>query len=224
MIAERLEPTLSLLLLTIVLAVLIGVPLGVLAGWKKDSAIDRMAMVVAVTGFTVPVFVIGYGLAFIFASRLHWLPVQGFVSFREGAWGFVSHLLLPAATLSVAYVGLIARMTRASVLDVLGQDHVRTAKAKGMPALTVLAKHVLLNAANPIVTVVGLGVAGLIGGTVVTETVFGIPGVGRLTVDAIAHRDYPVIQGVGLFFSVALVAVNLLVDLLYRFFDPRIQL
>ena len=224
MIQQRIEPTLSLMALTLVLSVVIAVPLGVLAAWKHGSLLDRLIMLGAVLGFSVPVFVVGYLLAYVFALRLGWLPVQGFVPISRGFWPFLRTLILPSVALGGIYIALIARITRAAMLDVLSQDYVRTAKAKGLGQGAVLFVHALKNAAVPIVTVIGLGMALLIGGAVVTETVFAIPGLGRLTVDAILRRDYPVIQGVVLLFSFTYVLVNLVVDLLYTVFDPRIRL
>ena len=223
MIAQRIEPTLSLMVLTIVFSIVIAVPLGVLAAWKHGTWIDRVVMVVGVLGFSVPVFVFGYLLAYVFALQLNWLPVQGFTPISEGFWPFLQGLILPTVVLGLAYVALLARITRATMLDVLSQDYVRTARAKGVGQRAVLFVHALKNAAVPIVTVIGNGVALLIGGAVVTESVFAIPGLGRLTVDAILRRDYPVIQGVVLLFSVTYVLVNLAVDLLYTVFDPRIR-
>ncbi len=223
MIAQRIEPTLSLMLLTLVLSVVVAVPMGVLAASRQGSWIDRLVMVLAVAGFSVPVFVVGYGQAYVFALQLDLLPVQGYTPIADGLGSWLSHLLLPAVTLGSAFVALIARITRATMLEVLNQDYVRTAKSKGADQRSILFVHALKNAAVPIVTVIGLGVAGLIGGAVVTESVFAIPGVGRLVVDAILRRDYPVIQGVVLMFSFAYVLVNLGVDLLYTVFDPRIR-
>jgi peptide/nickel transport system permease protein len=223
MIAQRIEPTLSLMLLTIVFSIVIAIPLGVLAAWKHGTWIDRVVMVISVLGFSVPVFVFGYLLAYVFALQLDWLPVQGFTSISDGVWPFLQGLILPTVALGLIYVALLARITRATMLDVLSQDYVRTAKAKGVGQRAVLFVHALKNAAVPIITVIGNGVALLIGGAVVTESVFAIPGLGRLTVDAILRRDYPVIQGVVLLFSVTYVLVNLVVDLLYTVFDPRIR-
>jgi peptide/nickel transport system permease protein len=180
-------------------------------------------MLLAVLGFSVPVFVIGYVLIFTFAIELDWLPVQGFTSIREGLGPFLRNIILPTVALGTIYIALIARMTRAAMLDVMAQDYIRTANAKGLRTDRVLLGHALRNAAVPIVTVVGIGVALLIGGVVVTESVFAIPGLGRMTVDAILRRDYPVIQGVILMFSFVYVIVNLLVDLSYTLFDPRIR-
>ncbi|MFT8242483.1 ABC transporter permease [Roseomonas sp. BN140053] len=223
MIAQRIEPTLSLMLLTLVLAVGIAVPLGVVAAWKAGSWLDRGVMGLAVLGFSVPVFVVGYILAYIFALELQWLPVQGYTPIARGVWPWLQNLILPAVALGGIYIALIARITRATMLEVLGQDYVRTARAKGVGQRGILFVHALKNAAVPVVTVIGLGVALLIGGAVVTESVFAIPGLGRLTVDAILRRDYPVIQGVVLLFSFVYVLVNLGVDLLYTLFDPRIR-
>jgi peptide/nickel transport system permease protein len=223
LIAERLEPTLALATCTLVLAVLTAVPLGVLAAWRRGTWVDRGVMGLSVLGFSVPVFVIGYALIYLFAIYLGWFPVQGYQRLRDGLGGFLERLVLPSVTLAVIYVALIARITRASVLEVLNADHVRTARAKGLGEVTVLARHVLRNAAVPIVTVIGIGVALLIGGVVVTESVYAIPGLGRLTVDAVLARDYPTVQGVILLFSVVYVLINLLVDLAYTVLDPRIR-
>jgi peptide/nickel transport system permease protein len=223
MIAQRIEPTLSLMAVTLVLAVSIAVPIGVVAAWKADTIIDRAIMAFAVLGFSVPVFVIGYLLAYVFALKLDWLPVQGYTPLSEGVWPWLENLILPAIALGCVYVALIARITRAAMLEVLQQDYIRTARAKGMGQTTIMFVHALKNAAVPIVTVIGIGIALLIGGAVVTETVFAIPGVGRLTVDAILRRDYPVIQGIVLLFSLVYVLINLLIDLLYTVLDPRIR-
>jgi peptide/nickel transport system permease protein len=223
MIAQRIEPTLSLMLVTLVFAVCVAVPIGVVAAWKADTLIDRVIMVIAVLGFSVPVFVVAYVLAYVFALELDWLPVQGYTPLREGLWPWLENLILPAVALGFVYIAFIARVTRATMLDVLQQDYIRTARAKGMGESGILFLHALKNAAVPIVTVIGIGIALLIGGAVVTETVFAIPGVGRLTVDAILRRDYPVIQGIVLLFSFVYVLVNLGIDLLYTVLDPRIR-
>ena len=223
LIGQRLEATISLSLTTIVLSVSVAIPLGVLAAARAGGWIDRLVMMFAVLGFSVPVFVLGYVLIFFFSLELEWLPVQGFVSITEGFWPFLRQLILPSVALGTIYIALIARMTRASMLDVLSQDYIRTANAKGLREEKVLTVHALRNAAVPIVTVVGIGVALLIGGVVVTESVFAIPGLGRMTVDAILRRDYPIIQGVILMFSFVYVLINLLVDLSYTLFDPRIR-
>jgi peptide/nickel transport system permease protein len=223
LVADRIGPTLALAATTIVFSVVVAVPLGVLAAWKQGHWIDRLVMGFSVLGFSVPVFVVGYVLIYVFAIELSWLPVQGYQPISEGFWGFLQRLILPSLTLSVIYIALIARIARTSVIEVLGEDYIRTARAKGLPDRVVLMKHALRNAAVPIVTVIGIGVALLIGGAVVTESVFAIPGLGRLTVDAILRRDYPVIQGVVLLFSFVYVLVNLGIDLLYTVIDPRIR-
>jgi len=223
MIKQRIEPTVSLMLLTLFLSLSFAIPMGVIAAWKHGTFIDRTVMFLAVFGFSTPVFVIGYLLAYFFALKLDWLPVQGFTSISQGFFPFLRNLILPAVALGLVYMALIARITRATMLDVLSQDYVRTAKAKGVGQRGILFIHALKNAAVPIVTIVGIGFAVLIGGAVVTESVFAIPGLGRLTVDAILRRDYPVIQGVVLLFSFTYVVVNLIVDLLYTLFDPRIR-
>jgi peptide/nickel transport system permease protein len=223
LIGERIEPTLSLAFFTIVLAVLVAVPLGVLAAHRHGSWIDRIVMGFSVLGFSVPVFVVGYLLIYLFSIWLNWLPVQGYQRISEGIGGWVQRLILPSLTLSVIYIALIARMTRTSVLEVLSEDYIRTARAKGQNERIVLFRHALRNAAVPIVTVIGLGIALLIGGVVVTESVFTIPGLGRLTVDAVLARDYPTIQAVILLFSFVYVMINLVVDMLYTLLDPRIR-
>jgi peptide/nickel transport system permease protein len=223
LIVSRLEPTLALSVCSLVLAVTMAVPLGVMAAYKRGTWIDRFVMAMSVLGFSLPAFVIGYALMYLFAIQLAWLPVQGYQRIADGFGGFLQRLVLPSLTLAIIYVALIARITRASVLEVLAADHVRTARAKGLAELPVLLRHALRNAAVPIVTVIGLGVALLIGGVVVTESVFGIPGLGRLTVDAVLARDYPTVQAVVLLFSVAYVVINLLVDLTYTVLDPRIR-
>jgi peptide/nickel transport system permease protein len=223
MIAQRFEPTLSLMAITLCFAVAVAVPIGVLAAWKSGTWIDRIIMAFAVFGFSVPVFVIAYLLAFLFALELEWLPVQGYTPLSEGVWPWFENLILPAIALGCVYIALIARITRAAMLEVLQQDYIRTARAKGVGQRGILFVHALKNASVPIVTVIGIGIALLIGGAVVTESVFAIPGLGRLTVDAILRRDYPLIQGVVLLFSFIYVLVNLAIDLLYTLLDPRIR-
>jgi len=223
LIEQRLEPTAALSLATLIVSVLVAIPMGVLAAWRAGSWIDRAVMVFAVLGFSVPVFVLAYILIYVFAIWADVLPVQGYVSITQGIRPFLSHIILPSIALGMIFAALIARITRASMLDVLAQDYIRTAQAKGLSSGQVLIGHALKNAAVPIVTVIGIGVALLIGGVVVTETVFAIPGLGRLTVDAILRRDYPIIQGIILIFSAAYVLINLLVDLSYTLIDPRIR-
>jgi peptide/nickel transport system permease protein len=223
LIASRIEPTLALSLATIVLAVLIAVPLGVLAAYRHGTLTDKVVMGFSVLGFSVPVFIIGYALIYLFAIKLNWLPVQGYQRIADGFGGFLQRLILPSLTLAVILVALIARITRTSVLDVLGEDYIRTARAKGQVERKVLFRHALKNAAVPIVTVIGLSIAVMIGGVVVIESVFSIPGLGRLTVDAVLARDYPTIQAVVLLSSFVYVLINLAVDLIYRMFDPRIR-
>lgn len=223
LIGERLEPTLSLSIVTILLVVLIAVPLGVIAAHNHGTWIDRFVMGFSVLGFSIPVFVVGYILIYIFAVTLDWLPVQGYQRIRDGVGGWLLRLVLPAMTLSVVFIAFIARMTRTSVLEVLNEDYIRTARAKGQTEIKVLVRHALANAAVPILTIIGLTVAILIGGVVVTESVYTLPGLGLLTVDAVLARDYPTIQAVILLFSFAYVLINLLVDVAYTFLDPRIR-
>jgi peptide/nickel transport system permease protein len=223
LIGQRAEPTVSLALTTISFAVLVAITLGVVAAANPGTWIDRGVMGFAVLGFSLPVFVVGYILIFVFAIDLKWLPVQGYSRLSEGVGPWLRNLVLPSLALGMAYVALIARITRTTMLEVLSEDYIRTGKAKGVANRPLLLRHALKNAAVPIVTVIGIGIALLIGGVVITETVFNIPGIGRLVVDAISRRDYPIVQGVIMLFSGLYVLVNLLVDLSYTLFDPRIR-
>ncbi len=222
LLAQRLEPTLSIAVVTMTLAVLLSVPLGTLAAHRAGSWIDRAVMVFSVLAFSVPVFLVGYLLMYVFAIRLDWLPVQGYSRFADGVGPWLRSLALPCINLALLYMALLTRMTRATVLEALQEDYIRTARAKGLGVPAVLG-HALRNAAVPIATTVGVGIALLIGGVVVTETVFAIPGVGRLVIDSVQRHDYPVIQSVLLLSAGVYVLINLLIDLSYRFFDPRIR-
>jgi len=223
LIQQRIEPTAVLAVSTLTLAISLAIPLGILAAWKAGSLIDRAVMVFAVGGFSVPVFWLGFLLMYAFSVKLDLLPVQGYVSFRQGIFPFIKHLVLPTVTLGLVYMALLTRITRASVLEVLQSDYIRTANAKGVRPGVVLCVHALKNAAIPIVTTIGVGFAMLIGGVVITESVFALPGLGRLTVDAVLQRDYSIIQGVTLIFSFVYALVNLVVDLSYTMIDPRIR-
>lgn len=223
LIVQRMEPTLALGAFALLLAVVVAVPMGVVAAFSQGSWVDRGVMAASVLGFSTPVFVVGYALMYLFAVELEWLPVQGYARLSEGLGPFLERLVLPGVTLALVYVALVARITRTSVLEVLGEDHVRTARAKGLTEREVLVHHALRNAAVPVLTMIGIGLAVLIGGAVVTESVFAIPGLGRLTVEAVLSRDFPVIQALILLFSVGYVLVNLLIDIGYAFLDPRIR-
>lgn len=223
LVQQRVGPTVSLAFTTMLVAVLIAVTLGVLAAWKAGSLFDRAVMGVAVAGFSVPVFVVGYLMVYFVSLKWRWLPVQGYMPLAEGFWPWLRHLILPSLALGLAYVALIARITRASMLEVLAEDYIRTASAKGVATVPMLLGHALKNAAVPIITVIGIGIALLISGVVITESVFNIPGIGRLVVDAISRRDYPVIQGVMVLCAAVYVLINLVIDLSYSFFDPRIR-
>lgn len=224
LIMQRIEPTMLLALTTILFSVFVAVPLGTLAAYRAGSWIDRVVMLFSVGGFSVPVFVLGYVLIYVLSLNLRLLPVQGYRSpFTEGIGPFLAHITLPTLTLSVIFIALIARMTRASVIEVLEEDYVRTARSKGQSEVKVLLHHALRNAAVPIITVIGIGIALLIGGVVVTESVYNIPGLGRLVLDAVLARDYPIIQGLILFFSFIYILLNLLIDLSYSLLDPRIR-
>ena len=223
LIAQRLEPTLMLSLTTLIFAVVVAVPMGVIAAWKAGTWVDRLIMIFAVFGFSVPVFVLGYMMIFSFSMELGILPVQGYKSPFDDFWQFVRHITLPTITLSVIYIALIARITRASMLEVLEEDYIRTARAKGQTESRVLLSHALKNASIPIVTIIGIGIALLIGGVVVTESVYNIPGLGRLVVDTILKRDYQIIQGLILMFSFVYIIINLVIDIVYTILDPRIR-
>lgn len=223
LITDRIGPTVALGTLIIVFSMLVAIPLGVIAAWRQGTALDRAIMAFSVFGFSVPVFVIGYLLILLFSIMLGWLPVQGYRPLTDGLWPFLERLILPTLALSTAYIALIARITRTSILEVMGEDYIRTARSKGLKESVVLMRHALRNAAVPIVTIIGVGVAALISGVVVTESVFNLPGLGRLVVEAVLARDYPVIQGLILFFSFVYIMINLMVDVLYTVFDPRIR-
>ncbi|TIU77330.1 MAG: ABC transporter permease [Mesorhizobium sp.] len=223
LISQRLEPTISLSILTMIVSVTVGVSFGVLAAWRAGGLVDRILTAFATVGFSVPVFVVGFFLIYLFAIRTRWLPVQGYQPIDHGFGPWLVHLILPTVTLSIPYIAFIARITRASMLEVLSEDYMRTAAAKGASSYAMLFHHALKNAGAPILTVIGLSFAGLIGGVVITETVFNIPGVGRLVVDAINNRDYPIIQGVLILVSGLYVLINLAVDLSYTLIDPRIR-
>lgn len=222
-IVSRLEPTIALTILAEILAISLAVPLGVLAAWKANSWIDRSVMGMAVVGFSIPVFWLGFLMIWVFALNFHVLPAGGYVRFSEEFGPFIKRLILPAVAAAVVLVALLARITRASVIEVLQEDYVRTARAKGLTDRTVLWRHALRNASLPIITVIGLGFAALLTGIVVVEVVFAIPGLGRLLADAISARDYPIIQGLILFLAATYILVNLAVDLAYAFLDPRIR-
>jgi peptide/nickel transport system permease protein len=223
LMAQRVEPTVALTLSTLFVAVSLAVPIGVVAAWKARKLVDRLVMGFAVLGFAMPVFVLAYVLIYFFAVQWQLLPVQGYQPLSAGLWPFAESLILPSVALGITYMALIARITRASMLEVLQQDYIRTANAKGLATDRVLLLHALKNASVPIVTVIGIGIALLISGVVITETVFNIPGLGRLTVDAVLKRDYPIVQGLILVFAAAKVIVNLIIDISYAFLDPRIR-
>lgn len=224
LVKQRIEPTVTIAILGEGLAVLLGVPAGVLAAWRSNTLVDRTIMVFAVLGLALPSFWLGFNLIWLFAIKAQWLPAVGFVPFGEGDLvGWARSLVLPCVTIGAIIAALIARMTRSSMLEVLREDYVRTARAKGLAENVVLIRHALRNAALPIVTIIGLGFAGLLSGLVITEQVFAIPGIGRLLVDGVVKRDFPVIQGVILITAGMYVLLNLLVDLTYGYFDPRVR-
>lgn len=223
LILQRAEPTLLLALLTTVLSVLLAVPAGVLAGWRAGTYVDRALSGLSVIGFSVPVFVVGYGLVQVFSMHYRLFPVQGYKPLAAGIGPCLHSLTLPAVALALLFTALVARIARASTVEVLAEDYIRTARAKGAEGMRILGVHTLKNIGVPVITVIGTSFATLIGGVVITESVFNIPGMGRLTVDAILARDYPVVQGVMLVFSLVLIGINLAVDLSYSLFDPRVK-
>jgi len=223
MIAHRMGPSFALAVGTIIVTLIIALPLGIIAAWKQGKLLDRAIMSFSVFGFSVPTFVVAYLLIYLFSIGLDWLPVQGYKPLSAGFWPFAERLILPVLALSAIYIALIARITRSSIIEVMGEDFIRTARAKGVKENVVLIHHALRNAAVPIITIIGIGVASLISGVVVTETVFNLPGLGRLVVEAVLARDYPVIQGLILLFSLIYILINLVVDVLYAVFDPRIR-
>lgn len=223
LIGQRLEPTLVLAGLATLFSIVVAVPLGMLAATREGSWIDRLVMSFVVLGFSMPVFLIGYGLIKVFAIQFGWLPVQGYVAMSKDPIQSLRSLLLPSLTIGLVYAALVARMTRSAMMEVLRQDYIRTARAKGLRNATILGLHALKNAAPPIVTTIGAGVAMMLGGVVVTESVFAIPGLGRLTIDVVLRRDYPVIQGLLLLFSLLYFLVNLVVDMIYVAVDPRVR-
>jgi peptide/nickel transport system permease protein len=224
LIGQRVGPTLSLALCTLIVAVAVAVPLGVVGAWKAGKLVDRLVMLFSVAGFSMPVFVLAYVLIYLFAIDLDWLPVQGYAPLRDGFWPWLSHLILPSIALGTIYIALIARITRAAMLEVLAQDYVRTARAAGLRTFVVTYKYALKNAAIPLVTIVGLEFGILLGGAVITETIFAWPGVGRLAVDAIFSRDYPLVQAIVAMLATLFVLINLVMDLIYTYLDPRIVL
>jgi peptide/nickel transport system permease protein len=223
LIAQHVAPTLALTVSTVCIAVLVAVPMGALAAWRRGGWLDRALMGFSTVGFSIPVFGVGYLLIWVAALKLGWLPVQGYARASEGIAEFVRHLALPSMTLSVVYIALIARASRAAVSDALAEDFIRTARAKGLSEWRVLVRHALANGAVSIVTVIGIALTLLLGGAVVTERVFAIPGLGGLIVNAVEARDFPVVQAIILLFSVTYVFVNLVIDLGYLLLDPRIR-
>ena len=223
LIGQRLPPSLWVGTTSQIFAILLGVPLGVIAAWKANSVVDRASMVFAVLAFSVPSFYLAYNLIFLFAVNLQWFPAVGYQPMSDGIWGWAHRLVLPTVSVGLIIAGLLTRITRATMLEVLREDYVRTARAKGLAEGLVLFRHALRNAFAPVLTVIGLGVAALITGLVVTETVFAIPGIGRLVVDSIQRRDYPTIQGLMLIIALGYLTINLIIDMAYVYIDPRIR-
>jgi len=224
MVSERIEATVTIVFFGIFVSILLGLPMGILAGWKMNTWIDRSVMIFAVLGFAIPGFWLALNLIYVMCVKLGWFPVFGFRSmFTDGPIQFLKYSTLPAMTLAVAFMALIARMTRSSLVEVLGEDYIRTARAKGLKETLMLRRHALKPAFMPVITVIGLIFAAAVTGTVVTESVFAIPGMGRLFVKAVGDRDYPVIQGLMMIFATAYVFLNLIIDILYAYLDPRIR-
>jgi peptide/nickel transport system permease protein len=220
---ERVQPTLLLALLASLVALTLGLPTGVLAARRRGTWLDLSSMGAAMIGISMPTFWLGLNLILIFAVWLRWLPVAGYQPLSSGVWSSLRYLILPSLTLGAAQAALLARMTRSMMLETLNQDYVRTARAKGLTERSVVLRHALRNACIPLLTVVGLTFAVLMGGAVVTEQIFNIPGIGRLLIQAIGRRDFPLVQGAVLIIAAVYVLINLLVDLLYAVVDPRIR-
>ncbi|MHB1006395.1 MAG: ABC transporter permease [Chloroflexota bacterium] len=222
-IAERLQPTILLTLYALIIAVSIALPAGAIAAARQGSWLDRALMVFSLLGVSLPEFLTGMLMIMVFAVALGWMPSEGYRPLSDGLFENFRSLLMPAIALGMSQAALIARTTRASVLEVLKQDYVQTARAKGLSERAVMWRHVLRNAALPIATVVGLSYAVLMGGAIIVETVFNLPGMGRLVINSVMRRDYPVVQGVVLFVAMIYVGVNLAVDILYKWLDPRVK-
>ena len=223
LIKQRIEPTLSIGVYALVVKMLVAIPLGVLAAWKANTWIDRTSMILAVLSFSIPVFWLEYNMIFLFAVNLGWMPAIGYEPISGGIASWFKSITMPSIAVGLVAAGLTSRVTRSTMLEILNDDYVRTARAKGLAERVVLLRHALRNAAVPILTIIGLGLASMIGGLIVTEQVFAIPGMGRLVVDSISKRDYPIIQGIFLIIALFAVAVNLIIDLTYVYFDPRIR-
>lgn len=223
MVSERLESTLSLSMTTILFSIVVAVPLGLFAARHRGGWIDRIINLVCTAGFSMPTFVVGYLLVWLFAIRLPWLPAQGYAPLAQGVGPWLSHLVAPTVAMSTVFIVLIARITRAGAIEVLNQDYVRTARAMGASEMRVFHLFVLRNAAMPIVTIIGVGIGVVLTGVVVTETVFNLPGLGRLTIEAVLARDFPVIQCMIILFSLTYVLINLTVDIVYSLLDPRVR-
>ena len=223
LISTRIEPTVSMILMGIFIAIVLGIPMGILAAWKANTWIDRVVMIFAVIGFAMPGFWLAFNLIWLFSVVLGWFPVFGSSQFSHGMPEFFRHLILPAISIGTSLMALNARMTRSSMLEVLKDDFVRTARAKGLVERVVLFRHAFRAASMPIVTIVGLSFAGAVTGATLTEVVFAIPGMGRLFVGAVSDRDFPVIQGLMMIFAGAYVFINLAVDIIYAYLDPRVR-
>jgi peptide/nickel transport system permease protein len=223
-VSRRIRPSLELALLAMAIAVLVAFPVAIVSAVRHNTALDRLGTLFALFGICLPNFLLALLLIFVFGVTLRWLPISGYLDPLDEGWSGVRSLVLPAVTLGLALAAVIMRTLRSSLLEVLGEDYVRTARAKGLSEWVVIRGHVLRNALIPVVTVLGLQLGTLIGGAVITEYVFALPGVGRLVVDAVFARDYPLVQGVILLIAVAFIVSNLLVDLIYGWIDPRIRL
>lgn len=223
LILDRLPATLTLSFAAMFIAIIIGVPTGIIAAYKSNTGLDRLAMLTALIGLCIPAFWLSLLLILLFSIRLDWLPVSGYVSPTDDLGGWLSHLVLPSMALGLGLAASISRMTRTSMLEVLSQDYIRTARAKGLAERAAILGHALRNAMLPIITVIGLQLGFLLGGAVVVEEIFAVPGLGRLLIFGISNRDYPLIQGVVLVFALSFILINLLVDVIYPLFEPRIR-
>lgn len=222
-IASGMPKTLSITAFALVIGLLIAIPMGTLAALKRDSIFDYLASVSTFVGISLPTFWFGIVFILIFAVKLGWLPALGYVPLSEGFWPWLKHLILPSLAAGIGEAAILMRFVRAGLLEVLSADYVRTARSKGLREQTVVMRHAMRNALIPVVTVTGLSIGGLLSGLVITETVFSIRGIGRILINAIFDKDYPIVQGVILLVALILVTMNLIVDVVYTFLDPRIR-
>lgn len=223
LIMERFPNTVVLAFAALLIAVIVGIPAGIFAAIKQNSIIDYLVMLISLVGVSMPIFWLGIMLVLFFSVNLGWLPATGMGNLDEGGWAFIKHLILPAVALATIPMATFARITRSSMLEVISQDYIKTARSKGIKEYLVIGKHAFKNSLTPILTVLGMQISNLLGGAVLTETIFSWPGMGRLVVDAIDKRDFVVVQGVVIFIALLFVIINLLVDIMYKVVNPKVN-